>query len=67
MKNLIPPLERKIKKLSLLQFKEHLKRDKKHRRGDQLDFVFIKKPGEVFLKSVSIEELLAEALRQKLI
>ena len=66
MKKLIP--NKKInKKISPSLFEKHLKQDKKHRKGYRLDFIFIKKPGVVFLKSVLEKELLSEAKRQGLI
>ena len=66
MKNLIP--EKKLnKKISPSLFEKHLKQDKKHRKGCRLNFIFIKKPGLVFLESVLEKELLSEARRQGLI
>lgn len=65
MKILIP--KKKINRISSSLFKKHLKQDKKHKKGHRLDFVFIKKPGSVLLKSVSEKELVKEASRQGLI
>lgn len=55
------------KKLSSSLFKKHLRQDKKHKQNYKLDFIFIKRPGLVFVKSVSEKELLTEAKRQNLI
>lgn len=66
MKNLIPK-KRIRKKIPSSLFKKHLRQDKKHKEGYRLDFVFIKKSGSVFLKSVSEKELINEAKRQQLI
>ena len=48
-------------------FLKHLRQDKKHKLGQKLDFIFIKKPGKVFIESVLEKEILKEAQRQKLI
>ena len=65
IKKLIP--KKKISKISPVLFKKFLKQDKKHKKADNLDFVFIKKPGDVFLKSVSEQEIFIEAKKQGLI
>ena len=61
------PIQKINKKISSNLFKKYLKQDKKHKEGCSLDFVFIKKPGSVFVKSVLEKELLKEAKRQNLI
>ena len=61
------PQQKINKKISASVFKKHLRQDKKHKQGFKVDFVFIKKPGMVFLKSVGEKELLNEAKRQGLI
>ena len=66
MKNCIPK-KKLSKKIPSSLFKKHLKQDKKHKEGYSLDFVFIRKPGSVFLQSVAEQELLEEAKRQALI
>ena len=66
MKQLI--LEKKeIKKINSSLFKKLLRQDKKHRENYRLDFIFIKKPGSVFIRSVFEKELFSEAKRQGLI
>ena len=64
IKQMIPA--KKIK-LSKSIFKKFLQEDKKYNSGKSLDFIFIKKPGKVFIKSVSEIALIQEAKRQKLI
>ena len=66
MKNLIPKKKTNTKP-PLALFKKLLKQDKKHKKNHQLDFIFIKKPGAVFIQSVFEKELLDEAKRQGLI
>lgn len=65
IQNLIP--QQKIGKISPALFKKHLRQDKKHRQNYKIDFIFIRKPGFVFVKPVSEMELLNEAKRQGLI
>ena len=57
----------KRKKIPLKLFKSYLRQDKKHKTGFKIDFIFIKKPGEVFIKSVLETELIQEAKRQFLL
>lgn len=66
MKALIPK-KRKTKKIPLHLFKKHLKQDKKHKANYKIDFVFIKKPGNVFIQPVTETDLLNEAKRQNII
>ena len=66
MKRLIPK-KKTNKKIPAVLFKNHLRQDKKHKEGYKLDFIFIKKPGAVFIQSVSEKELLREAQRQNII
>jgi len=51
-------------KISQAQFIKGLRKDKKYCSPSYLDFVFIKRPGKVFLKSVSETDLVQEAHRQ---
>ncbi len=55
------------KKISQTQFVKHLRRDKKYKSKNHLDFIFVKKPGNVFVKSVSEREIIKEAKRQGII
>ncbi len=64
IKSLIPV---KSKKVSQTQFIKWLQRDKKYKSKQHLDFIFIKKPGDVFVKSVSEQEIVLEAKRQGII
>ena len=57
----------KGKKIPLKLFKYYLRQDKKYKTGFRIDFIFIKKPGEVFVKSVLETELIREAKRQFLL
>lgn len=61
------PQQKRDKKISASAFRKHLRQDKKHKQNFKIDFVFIKKPGRVFLKSVGERELLNEAKKQGLI
>lgn len=65
--NQLISLSPKVKKISLKKFKSYLRQDKKHRKGFKIDFVFVKKPGEVFVRPVTERELIQEAKRQKII
>ncbi len=65
MRTLIPSVS--TPKINRSLFKKQLEQDKKHRENHRLDFVFIKKPGDVFIKSVKESELLEEAKRQNLL
>ena len=66
MTSFIP--QKKInQKLLFSSFKKLLKQDKKHKKNHKLDFIFIKKPGVVFVQSVFEKELLKEAERQGLV
>ena len=60
-------LKRMAKKIPLKQFKSYLRQDKKHKAGFKIDFIFIKKPGQVFAQSVSEKDLIQEAKRQALL
>ena len=60
-------VKRKGKKMPLKLFKSYLRQDKKHKDGFKVDFVFIKKPGEVFIKTVLEKDLIQEAKRQSLL
>ena len=64
-KNLNPDI--KNKKIPLSLFKSYLRQDKKHKAGLKIDFVFIKKPGQVFVQAVSEKDLIQEAKRQALL
>ncbi len=66
IKKLIPK-QKMNQKIPLSEFKKYLKQDKKHKANYKLDFIFIRKPGDVFFKSVSEKDLLSEAKRQELI
>ena len=55
------------KKIPNSLFKKYLRQDKKHKKDYELDFIFIKKPGSVFLQSVKEKEILEEAKRQDLV
>ena len=57
----------KAKQISLKEFKHYLRQDKKHKTGFKIDFIFIKKPGEVFIQAVSESDLIQEAKRQALL
>ena len=57
----------KDKKISLKLFKHYLRQDKKHKAGFKIDFIFIKKPGQVFARSVLEKDLIQEAKRQSLL
>ena len=59
--------ERKKKKIPLPLFKKLLREDKKQTGKKRIDFVFVKKPGEVFIKSVLEKDLILEAKRQNLV
>ena len=61
------PLKSKIKKIHLQSFLKYLRQDKKHKRNQKLDFIFIKKAGRVFIKTISEKEMIQEARRQSLI
>ena len=61
------PIHLKTKPISQSVFLNYLRQDKKHRLNQKLDFIFIQKPGKVFIELVSEEEILKEAQRQKLI
>ena len=61
------PVGIKGKKISLSLFRHYLRQDKKHKIGLKIDFVFIKKPGQVFVESVLETGLIKEAKRQSLI
>ena len=63
--NLLIPV--KSKKIPQAKFIKWLRRDKKYKSKKYLDFVFIKKPGDVFVKSVSEQEIVKEAKRQGII
>ena len=60
-------LKRIAIKIPLKQFKSYLRQDKKHKAGFKIDFIFIKKPGQVFVQSVSEKDLIQEARRQALL
>lgn len=66
VKTLLPKRKRN-KSFPVSLFQKHLRQDKKHKSDQQLDFVFIQKPGSVFIQTVKEKELLAEAKRQGLI
>ena len=55
------------RKIPLSLFKKHLRQDKKHKKGFKIDFIFIKKPGEVFGRLVLEKDLIEEAKRQSLL
>lgn len=57
----------KLKPMPEAVFLKYLRQDKKRKLNQKLDFVFIKKPGEVFIESVSEKEILKQAQKQKLI
>ncbi|MGI9548641.1 MAG: 3-dehydroquinate synthase [Bdellovibrionales bacterium] len=61
IKSLIPVSLKKVSKNKFIKF---LRKDKKYKSSHQIDFVFIKKPGKVFIKSVSEKEIIQEAQRQ---
>lgn len=54
----------KRKKIPISRFKNFLKRDKKRRNTSDMDFIFIRKPGNVIIQSVSEKDILEEAKRQ---
>ena len=56
----------KAKQISLKEFKHYLRQDKKHKTGFKIDFIFIAKPGKVFIQTVSESDLIQEARRQAL-
>jgi len=66
MKKLIPQ-QQVLKKISLILFKKNLRQDKKYTKSHNIDFIFIKKPGHVFIQSVSEKALYNEAKRQGVI
>ena len=66
MKGLIP-LKEITKKIPFNLFKRYLRQDKKHKAGFKIDFIFIKKPGEVFGQPVLEKDLIQEAKRQSLL
>ena len=55
---------KKIKKIPENKFKKFLERDKKQNKNSDIDFVFIGRPGNVMIKSVSQKNILEEAQRQ---
>jgi len=57
----------KLKPMPQATFLKYLRQDKKHKLNQKLNFVFIKKPGEVFIKPVSEKKILKQAQKQKLI
>lgn len=61
------PQQKIYKSKSITLFKKYLKQDKKYTKNMQIDFVFIKKPGCVFVKSIKEHHLLQELKRQNLI
>ena len=54
----------KKKQISLKSFKTKLKQDKKRKGKADMDFVFIRAPGKVFVKTVSEKDICKEAVRQ---
>ena len=62
IKSLIPKF--KTKKIPLTQFKKLLYQDKKYKQRSSVDFIFIKKPGNVIIRTVSELEFLKEVRRQ---
>ena len=62
IKSLIPRFKKK--KIPLVQFKKLLHQDKKYKQRSSIDFIFIKKPGDVISRTVSEQEFLKEARRQ---
>ena len=52
------------KPISVLRFKNFLKRDKKRRNTSDMDFIFIHRPGNVVIQSVSEKDILEETKRQ---
>ncbi|MBC6415552.1 MAG: iron-containing alcohol dehydrogenase [Bdellovibrionales bacterium] len=63
----IIPIKSKLKKIPLQTFIKYLRQDKKHKRNEKLNFIFIKKPGQVLIKTISEKEMIQEAKRQSLI
>ena len=60
----LPHLPKKRRTVPLNQFKHFLDRDKKHRGGRDMDFIFIRRPGRVFIRPVSQKDIIKEARRQ---
>ena len=55
---------KEIKKISSAKFKKLLERDKKRTKDSNVDFVFIKRPGNVTIQPVSQINILEEAKKQ---
>ena len=55
-----------LKKIPSDKLKKLLLQDKKRTNGEKINFVFIKKPGDVFIKTVSISQILKEICRQRI-
>ncbi len=53
-----------LKKIPMGKFRSLLLKDKKRTRGRKIDFLFTKGPGQVFVETVSIEDILQEVRRQ---
>ena len=56
-----------LKNIPLNSLKKLLSQDKKRMDHKTLNFVFIKKPGQVFIKTVSFHQILREIQRQKIL
>ena len=63
--NLRPPLKFYLNKIPDKVFHRLLLQDKKRMEGQHIRFVFVKKPGRVVCKEVSVREILQEARRQR--
>ena len=64
IKSLLPLRPKKISKAHFIKW---LRQDKKYKSSKHLDFIFIKKPGSVFVESVSEQEIVREARSQGVI
>lgn len=67
LQNLILKGVPKKNRISLSLFKKLLQQDKKHTAFKQIDFIFIKNPGSVIIKTMTKEAIVKEAQRQGLI
>lgn len=56
LKSFVPLPAKQVRKILL--------RDKKAQAGEQVDFIFLKKPGQALLEKVPVDEVVREAVRQ---
>ena len=64
IKTLVPPLHFSLKKIPSAKFKKFLEKDKKRNKKSEVDFIFIQRPGNVIIQSVSQTDILKEAKKQ---